>query len=88
MTPFVSEAPSAFGDTDKFMAVSQIGGPQYRYQNTIVLIIGTPKNGTPNFGKLPYLHWEFWVIFSDHEAFSLLSMWASRITGSGEAVKK
>ena len=26
-------------------------GLQYRPQNTIVLIIGTPKKGTPNFGK-------------------------------------
>ena len=32
----------------------KIRGPQYGPQNTIVLIIGTPKNGTPNFGK-PYL---------------------------------
>ena len=31
----------------------KIRGPQYRPQNTIVLIMGTPK-GIPNFGKPPY----------------------------------
>ena len=30
-------------------------GPQYRPQNIIILIIGTPKKGTPNFGKPPCL---------------------------------
>ena len=37
-----------------YSSFSKIRGPQYRPQNTIVLIIGTPKRGTPNFGKLPY----------------------------------
>ena len=43
------------------MVVSQNRGPQYRPQNTliliigtIILIIGTPKKGTPNFGKPPF----------------------------------
>ena len=36
------------------MVVSQIRGPQYRLPNSIVLIIGTPKKGTPNFGNPPY----------------------------------
>ena len=31
--------------------------PQYRPQNTIILIMGTPHNGTPNFGKLPSMAW-------------------------------
>ena len=31
-----------------------MGGPQYRPQNTIVLLVGTPKKGTPNFGKPPF----------------------------------
>ena len=35
------------------LVVSQNKGPQYRPQNTIVLIIGTPKKGTPSFGKPP-----------------------------------
>ena len=30
-----------------------MGGPQYRPQNTILLIMGTPKKGSPNFGKPP-----------------------------------
>ena len=29
--------------------------PQYRPQNTIVLIVGTPQKSTPNFGKAPLL---------------------------------
>ena len=29
----------------------KIGGPHYRPQNTTILIIRTPKKGTPNFGK-------------------------------------
>ena len=32
----------------------KIGGPQYRPQYIIVLIMGPPKKGTPNFGKPPY----------------------------------
>ena len=36
------------------LVVSQNRGPQYRPQNTIVLIIRTPKKSTPNFGKLPF----------------------------------
>ena len=31
--------------------VSQTRGPKYGSPNTIILIIGTPKKGTPNFGK-------------------------------------
>ena len=31
----------------------KIGGTQYRPQYSIVLIMGTPKKGTPNFGKPP-----------------------------------
>ena len=33
------------------MIVSQNRGPQYRSQYTIVLMIGTPPKGAPNFGK-------------------------------------
>ena len=36
------------------MVVPKAGRPQYRPQNTIVLIMGTPQNGTPNFGKPPH----------------------------------
>ena len=32
----------------------KIRGPQCRAQNTIVLIMGAIKKGTPNFGKPPY----------------------------------
>ena len=30
------------------------GGPQYTPPNTKVLIMETPRKGTPNFGKVPY----------------------------------
>ena len=30
------------------------GEPQYRPQNTIIILKGTPKKGTPNFGKPSY----------------------------------
>ena len=33
----------------------KIGGPKNRSPNTIILTIGTPKKGTPNFGKPPYI---------------------------------
>ena len=33
----------------------KIGGPQYRPQNPIILVVRTPKKGTPNFGKPPYV---------------------------------
>ena len=32
-----------------------MGGPQYRHQNTMILIIETPKKGTTNLGKSPYI---------------------------------
>ena len=37
----------------RVLVVSQIRGPQYRPQNTIVLITGTPKKVPLNFGKHP-----------------------------------
>ena len=40
---------NACSGTDKWYS-PKIGGPQYRPQNTVVLIIGTPK-GTHNFGN-------------------------------------
>ena len=36
------------------MVVSQNRGTPIWTPNTIVLIMGTPKKGTPNFGKPPY----------------------------------
>ena len=36
------------------MVVSQNKGPQYRLQNTIVLIMGTTQKGNPHFGKPLY----------------------------------
>ena len=33
------------------VVVSQNKGPQYRPQNTMAIIIGTPKRGTPNLGN-------------------------------------
>ena len=32
---------------------SKIRGPKYKPLTAIVLIIGTPQKGTPNFGKSP-----------------------------------
>ena len=29
----------------------KMGGPQYRLQNTTILILGTPQEGTADFGK-------------------------------------
>ena len=37
------------------MVVSLNGGPQNRPQYTIILLIGTPKKGSPNFGKPPFV---------------------------------
>ena len=34
------------------VVVSQNSVAQYRLQTTIILLMGTPKMGTPNFGKL------------------------------------
>ena len=36
------------------MGVSENRGPRYRTLNSRILIIRTPKYGTPNFRKLPY----------------------------------
>ena len=35
------------------MLASQNEGPQYRPKNSLVLVMGTPKKGTPNLGKPP-----------------------------------
>ena len=37
------------------MGVSEKRGPEYSTLNSRILIIRTPKQGTPNFRKLPYL---------------------------------
>ena len=34
------------------LVISQ--NPQYTPQYTIILVMGTPKKGTPNFGKPPF----------------------------------
>ena len=51
---------AARGATIPIWEFPKIGGPQYRPPNTIVLIIGTPKKGTPNFGKPPYSSIVLW----------------------------
>ena len=44
------------------MVVSQNRGTQYRTQNTIVLIIGTPKR-TLHFGEPPYVESKVKMVF-------------------------
>ena len=36
-----------------YMRVSEARGPKYSTLNSRILIIRTPKHGTPNFQKLP-----------------------------------
>ena len=36
------------------MVISLIRGPQYGPQYTIILIMGNPNKGTPNFRKSPH----------------------------------
>ena len=45
---------ATIGTIQSYVVVPNIGGPQYRLQNTIILVIGTPTKGTPNSGKPPY----------------------------------
>ena len=40
--------------TVPYVGVSENGGPCYSTLNSKILIIRTPKRGTPNFRKLPY----------------------------------
>ena len=46
-----SLAPFGLG---AFMGVSETRGPEYSTLNSRILIIRTPKEGTPNFRKLPF----------------------------------
>ena len=41
--------------TTTHMVISQNRGTHHKPQNTIVLVMGPPRNGTPNCGKLPHL---------------------------------
>ena len=50
-------------DSVVYMGVSENRGPLYSTLNSRTLIIGTPKQGTPNVWKLPYIMHVLYLLF-------------------------